>query len=108
MLATATGRIRWALSHIAAGAAGSAVLLAAGRAWTGLGYGLRAGDVGREVTRLLGAALAQWPAALAVAAAAAVLFGPSRGPPCPGAWTVLGGGRRWWRFSARCCASPPG
>jgi ABC-2 type transport system permease protein len=89
VLATATGRIRWALSHITAGAAGSAVLLAAAGLATGLGYGLRAGDVGREVTRLLGAALAQWPAALAVTAAAVVLFGAVPRAAVPGGWTVV-------------------
>ena len=88
-LATATGRIRWALSHIAVGAAGSAVLLAAAGLASGLGYGLRAGGLGTEVPRLLGAALAQWPAALAVAAAAIVLLGALPRAAVAVGWTVV-------------------
>jgi ABC-2 type transport system permease protein len=89
VLATATGRIRWALSHTTVGAAGSAALLAVAGLATGLGYGLRAGDVGTQVTRLLGAALAQWPAALAVAAAAVVLLGAVPRAAVAGGWTVV-------------------
>ncbi len=46
MLATATGRIRWALSHVTIAVAGSAALLVTAGIAAGLGYGLRAGDAG--------------------------------------------------------------
>ena len=56
----------------------------------GLGYGLRTGSAGTEVARLLGAALVQLPAALAVAGAAVALFGLAPRACVAGAWSVLG------------------
>jgi ABC-2 type transport system permease protein len=90
VLATATGRIRWALSQIVIAIAGTIVLLAVAGAATGLGYGLRAGSVGHQVAQMLGAAFAQLPATLAVAAVAVLLFGVWPGAAIPGAWTVVG------------------
>src|SRR5260370_23701435 len=90
VLASATGRVRWALSHIAV--AGPALLLAAAGVAAGLGYGLRTGSAGTEVARLLGAALAQLPASLAVAGAAGLLFGLRPAASVAGARTVLGAG----------------
>jgi ABC-2 type transport system permease protein len=73
VLAGTAGRTRWVLSHVLFAALGSGVLLVA----TGLGAGvtdaLRTHDAG-AVGTVLGAALAQWPAVLAVAGFAAVLF----------------------------------
>jgi ABC-2 type transport system permease protein len=89
VLVTPTGRLRWAVSHLAVVAAGTAVVLAAAGLGAGLGYGLRAGDAGTQVPRLLGAALAQWPAALAVAAVAVALFGLVPGWAMTGGWTAL-------------------
>jgi ABC-2 type transport system permease protein len=90
LLATAIGRIRWGLSHIAVAVAGTAVLLAVAGVAAGLGYGLRTGSAGPEVARLLGAAMAQLPASLAVAGAAVVLFGLLPRASVAGAWTVVG------------------
>ena len=90
LLATAIGRTRWGLSHIAVAVAGTAVLLAVAGVAAGLGYGLRTGSAGPEVARLLGAALAQLPASLAVAGAAVVLFGLAPRASVAGAWTVVG------------------
>ena len=90
VLATATGRIRWALSYIVVAVAGSVALLAVAGAATGLGYGLRAGSVGHQVAQLLGAAFAQLPATLAVAAVAVLLFGLWPEAAVPGAWTAVG------------------
>jgi ABC-2 type transport system permease protein len=90
LLATATGRVRWGLSHIAVAVVGTAALLAVAGLAAGLGYGLRAGSAGPEVARLLGAAMAQLPASLAVAGAAVVLFGLLPGASVAGAWTVVG------------------
>lgn len=75
LLATALGRVRWASAHLAAALFGSAVLLTATGLGTGLAHGLRMHDVSGQLPRLLGAALAQWPAVAVVAAITAALFG---------------------------------
>jgi ABC-2 type transport system permease protein len=90
VLATATGRVRWALSHVAVAVAGTALLLATAGVATGLGYGLRVGSPGPEVTRMLGAAFAQLPASLALAAMAVLIFGLWPGAAVAGAWTAVG------------------
>ena len=90
VLATATGRIRWALSHIAVAVAGAALLLAVAGVTAGLGYGLRAGSAGAEVARMTGAALAQLPSALVLAAIAVLVFGMAPRVSIPAAWTALG------------------
>jgi ABC-2 type transport system permease protein len=90
LLATAAGRIRWGLSHVVVAVAGSALLLAVAGAAAGLGYGLRTGSAGTELARLLGAALVQLPASLAVAGAAVALFGLVPRACVAGAWSVLG------------------
>ena len=90
VLATRTGRVRWALSHIAVAVAGTVLLLAVAGVAAGLGYGLRIGSAGPETARMLGAAFAQLPASLALAAVAALLFGLRPGAAVPGAWTAVG------------------
>jgi ABC-2 type transport system permease protein len=90
LLATAVGRIRWALSQVAVAVFGTAVLLALAGLATGLGYGLRAGSAGPQVARMLGAAMAQLPASLVMAGVAVALFGLLPGACVAGAWTVLG------------------
>jgi ABC-2 type transport system permease protein len=89
VLATAAGRIRWALSHVTTAVTGTAAVLAGAGLAIGLGYGLRAGDAGGEAARLLGAALAQLPASLAVAGVAVVLFGAFPRACVGGAWTAV-------------------
>jgi len=90
LLATATSRISWGLSHIAVAVVGTAALLAVAGVAAGLGYGLRTGSAGSEVAQLLGAAMVQLPASLAVAGAAVVLFGLAPRASVAGAWTVVG------------------
>ncbi len=90
LLATAAGRVRWGLSHVAVAVFGTALLLAVAGVAAGLGYGLRTGSAGPEVARLLGAAAAQLPASLAVAGIAVVLLGMAPRASVAGAWTVLG------------------
>lgn len=90
VLSTATGRVRWGLSHLAIAVAGTAAVLAAGGLAAGLAYGLRAGDAGAQVASLLGAALAQLPASLAVAGVAVILFGAAPRISVAGGWTVAG------------------
>jgi ABC-2 type transport system permease protein len=75
VLVSVASRVGWWASHIAVAVLGTAAVLAAAGLGTGLGYGLRAGDAGTQVPHLLGAALAQLPAALAVAAVAVLAFG---------------------------------
>jgi ABC-2 type transport system permease protein len=89
LLATAAGRVRWGLSHVAVAVAGTTLLLAVAGVAAGLGYGLRTGSAGPEVSRLLGAALVQLPASLAVAGAAVALFGLAPRACVAGAWSVL-------------------
>ncbi|QKW34296.1 ABC transporter permease [Actinomadura sp. NAK00032] len=90
LLATATGRLRWAASHLLFTLLGPvAALVVAGLA-AGVAHGLDTGDPGREVPRVLGAALAQLPAVWLVAAIALALFGLVPGLTAGGGWTVVG------------------
>ena len=90
VLATATGRVRWALGHIAVAVGGAAALLAVAGVATGLGYGLRTGAAGPEAARMTGAALAQLPSVLVMAGVAVALFGLVPAASIAGAWTALG------------------
>ncbi len=89
VLATATGRVRWALSHVAVAAGGAALLLAVAGVAAGLGYGLRAGSAGTWAAGMTGAALGQLPSALVLAAVAIALFGMLPRASAGGAWTAL-------------------
>jgi ABC-2 type transport system permease protein len=89
VLATATGRIRWALSHLSVAAGGMGLLLAVAGLSAGLSYGLLTGSVGTQLPLLLGAALARLPAALVLAAVAAAAFGLLPWEATALAWSVL-------------------
>lgn len=90
VLATPVTRLRWALSHLVISVAGSTVLLAVVGLCAGVLHGIRTGDLGGQLPRVLGAALAQLPAVWVVAAIAVALFGlvPQA---TAAAWGVLGG-----------------
>lgn len=93
VLSGVPGRIRWGLSHMLVAVAGTAVLLAIAGVATGLGYALRAGGTvtaGGEVLRMLGAGLAELPAALVIAGVAAAAFGLLPEASVGVGWTVLG------------------
>jgi ABC-2 type transport system permease protein len=75
LLATGVGRARWALSHLGVALAGPAVLMLAAGFGAGLLHGLRTGDVGGQLPRLIEAALVQVPAAWVFAGLALALFG---------------------------------
>lgn len=75
LLATGTGRLRWACSHLVFAVAGTTVLLAAAGLAGGVAYGLASGDLGGQLGRLLEAALAQAPAAWIAGGIAVALFG---------------------------------
>ena len=64
VLATAVGRIALGAQPRDFAAGGAALLLALAGLAAGVAHGLQTGDLGTEVSRLLGAALAQLPAAL--------------------------------------------
>jgi ABC-2 type transport system permease protein len=90
VLATATRRVSWGGGYLAIAAAGAAAVLAAAGIGAGLAFGLRTGDPGAQVPRLLGAALAQVPAVLAVASVAVLLFGLLPDACVTGGWLALG------------------
>jgi ABC-2 type transport system permease protein len=75
VLATRVTRLTWAASHLTVTVVGTAVVLAAGGAAMGVMHGLRTGDVGTQLPRVLGGALAQLPAVLVLAGIALALFG---------------------------------
>jgi len=90
VLAAGAGRISWGLSHLLIAAGGAISILAASGLGTGLGYALRSGGDGSDVARLVGAGLAQAPAALVLAGIAAALFGLAPKASVAGSWTALG------------------
>ena len=90
VLAGAVGRVRWGLSHVVVAVVGATVLLAIAGVTTGLGYGLRAGGTGGQVTRMLGAGLAELPAALVIAGVAIAVFGRCRRCRPRSSWTAVG------------------
>ena len=75
LLALAVSRTRLLVSHLAFSSAGAVVLLAVAGLVAGFAHGLRIGDVGGQVPRVLAAALAQAPAALVLAGVTAALVG---------------------------------
>lgn len=89
MLATAAGRIRWGLSHISVALTGGGLLLATAGLSASLGYGLLTGSVSTEVPRLLGAALAEFPAAIVLVALALALVGLLPWESVSVAWTAV-------------------
>jgi ABC-2 type transport system permease protein len=90
VLAAAVSRLRWAGSHLLVVLAGTILVLVAAGAGMGLGYGAAISGVGTQLPRLAGAALAQLPASLAVAAVAVAAFGLRPQWAAPAGWTALG------------------
>ncbi|MCX2947768.1 ABC transporter permease [Lentzea sp. NEAU-D7] len=75
ILATPVSRWGWVASHAVFALVGGAVVLAASGLGLGLVYGAQTNDVGTVLPQMLGAALAQLPAAWVIAGVALVLFG---------------------------------
>jgi ABC-2 type transport system permease protein len=90
VLVGSVGRVRWGLSHLSVAIAGPVALMAVAGTATGLGYGLRAGGTGREVARMLGAAMGQVPAALVIVAVAALALGLLPRACVAVGWTAVG------------------
>ena len=74
VLAAPVSRIRWAAGHLLTAAVGPAAMLAAVGAAAGVAYGTH-GGMGHQVLRLLGAGLAQVPAAWLMVGVAVIAFG---------------------------------
>jgi ABC-2 type transport system permease protein len=74
LLATSVTRARWMGSHIVLVLVGTAVVLGAAGLGAGVAYGIATNDAG-QVPRMIGDALAQWPAAAVIGGAAAAVFG---------------------------------
>jgi ABC-2 type transport system permease protein len=90
VLATTVGRIGWALSHVVIAVTGTVAILAVIGLGVGLGYGARSGSLGHEIARLVGAGLAQAPAAVVIAGLAVALFGIAPRASVTVSWSVLG------------------
>ena len=73
--ATVVGRLRWAASHLTFSVLGPTIALGTAGLAAGLTHGLNTGHVGRELPRVLGAAMVQLPAVWVMAAIAVALFG---------------------------------
>lgn len=89
VLAAATGRIRWGLSHICVAVCGAFLLLVTAGLAGGLGYGILTGSVSTQVPSLLGAALARLPAAMVLASVAVLLLGLLPWESVALAWTAV-------------------
>ncbi|HEX6711383.1 MAG TPA: hypothetical protein VF068_13720 [Rubrobacter sp.] len=89
VLATAVSRVRWAGSHLAFAVLGPAVVLGVAGLAAGLIYGLTSGDVGRELPRVLGAAIVQLPAVWVLVGVTVALFGVLPRFVGSGSWAVL-------------------
>lgn len=75
VLATPVTRMRWAASHLVYAFLGTAVVLGVLGLTIGFAHGLRTGDLGGELPRVLSGALVLVPAAWVVAGLCVLLFG---------------------------------
>jgi ABC-2 type transport system permease protein len=74
ILATRTGRVRWAASHLTVAIVGATLLLFAVGLFAGLAHGMASGDMG-AVGRLLVAGLVQLPAVWVLTGITVLVFG---------------------------------
>jgi ABC-2 type transport system permease protein len=84
------GRVRWGLSHLLVAGAGTVLLVAVAGVATGLGYGLSAGGAAHQTARLLGAGIAQFPAALVIIGVAVLALGAVPDSCVAIAWSAVG------------------
>ncbi|MGN6792877.1 MAG: ABC transporter permease [Streptosporangiaceae bacterium] len=91
VLGMATGRTRWAVSHISVALGGACLLLAVAGLSTGLSYGVLTGSVRTQLPDMLGAAAARLPAAIVLPAVAVLLVGLLPWESTALAWTAVAG-----------------
>ncbi|HET8659295.1 MAG TPA: ABC transporter permease [Micromonosporaceae bacterium] len=89
ILATSVSRLRWAASHYAFSVLGPAAAMVTAGLVAGLAYGISTGDAGREVPRVLGAAMVQLPAVWVLSAVAIALVGLLPRMAATGGWGAL-------------------
>ncbi len=89
VLAAGASRTAWGISHVAVAAAGTIAILLATGLGAGLGFGYRSGGGGAEIGRMVGAGLAQAPAALVLGGLAVALFGLAPKASVAASWSVL-------------------
>jgi ABC-2 type transport system permease protein len=89
LLAAPVSRSRWAGSHLAFATLGPAVVLGLAGLAAGLAYGSSTDDVGRELPRVLGAALVQLPAVWVLVGITVALFGTLPRLAAFGSWGAL-------------------
>ncbi|HET9079376.1 MAG TPA: ABC transporter permease [Trebonia sp.] len=90
VLAGSAGRVRWGLSHLVVAFTGTALLLAVAGVAAGLGYVVAAGGAGSETARMLGAGLAQFPAAAVIVGVAVLAFGALPDACVAVSWLAIG------------------
>jgi ABC-2 type transport system permease protein len=89
VLVGSVSRARWWASQLLVTVAGTVVMLVVGGLGLGLGYGLRVGDAGHQVGRVLVAMLAQLPAALLIVAVVLLIIGFLPSWSVAGGWSVV-------------------
>ncbi len=89
VLAASVPRTRWMWSHVGIAAFGAVLLLTLMGLSTGVTYGLVVDDVGTQTSTLIGAALVQAPAVLALAGLAVAAFGLLPRLAAALSWAVL-------------------
>ncbi|MFC0599833.1 ABC transporter permease [Streptomyces palmae] len=75
ILAAPVGRLRWAASHLVFAILGPVAALTAAGLAAGVTHGVNTGDMGHELPRVFGAAVAEIPAVLVLTAFTVALFG---------------------------------
>ena len=90
LLASPVSRLRWAGSHVVFAVLGPTATMAVCGLAAGVVYGADTGAIGREVPRILGAAVAQLPAIWVLAAVSVALFGLLPRLAAAISWAVLG------------------
>jgi ABC-2 type transport system permease protein len=90
LLSTATGRLRWAASHLAYPLLGSALLLVIAGAGAGFAHGGRSGSLGTQLAQLIGAGLIQVTAVWVVVGLTVLAFGFAPAATAFVGWSAVG------------------
>lgn len=90
LLATGTGRLRWAASHLVYPVLGSALLLALAGFGVGLAHGARSGGLGTQLAQLVGAGLIQVTAVWVLVGLAVAAYGFIPGAAAAVGWSAFG------------------